>query len=213
MLLFNYYSLLLKELIFSSDQVVLRDTMLSFYSVLAGSMATLFTVSGIFLIFRIETIKSEISRGIDNFRDWVAIRAEDPLLKALGVNWEPHSWLEKDVLDHVEEALKKAKENNHPYVRALTDYLQFIKLRINHQERIKLLSVPPLVLISLIFINALHNLVIVDLLISKYRFELYGDVALELSLLLFLIIYLVFFISYAILEPRNFIINTPKRKS
>lgn len=214
MLLFSHFSLLLKDFVLYSPSAELKTTMLYFYSALAQSMAALFVVSGIFLIFRIEMIQAEISRGIDNFREWVAFRISerDPAIGTLGINREPRSWLVKDVLDHIDEALKNAKEKNHPYIKAFTDYSSFITYRLNYQKWLKLFSFPPFILIGFIFLNALYSLAIVDLLVYKYRVDLYGDVAFKLGLTLFVIIYLLIFIFFAIRGPRDWIINTPKTR-
>ncbi len=214
MLLFNYHSLLLKEFIFSSNAEALKATLLVFYSTMAGSMAALFVVSGIFLMFRLESIQSEINIGIDNFRNWVALRIKinDPEITTLKINQEPHSWLVKDVLDHIEVALKIAVEKNHLYTRALTDYFNFITGRLNYQTRIKILGFIPFILIGYIFLNSLYNLAIIDLLICKYRIGLYVDIASSLGLTFFVLIYLLIFMFLTILGPRNSLINTPKTR-
>lgn len=212
MLLFNYYSLLLREAIFSSDVEALKTTMLSFYSTLAGVMAALFVVSGIFLMFRMEAIQSEIDIAIDNFRNWVALRVQmkDSNIDVLKINQEPHSWLPKDVLDHIKAALRIAKKSEHEYTTALTDYFDFINGRLRYQAGIKVFSFIPFLMISYIFLNAIYNLVVIDLLISKYRFNLYEDITSSLSWTLMVVLYLIFFMFIAILGPRSSIINAPK---
>ena len=214
MLIFNYHSLLLKEFMFSTEPEALKITMLYFYSTLAQSMAALFVVSGIFLIFRIEMIQNEINGGIDNFRNWVAFRinVRDPEINTLGINIEPHSWLPKDVLVHIEAALQIARNRNHQYTRALTDYFTFIAGRLNYQKWLKLFSFPPFILIGLIFCNAIYNLTIIDLLISKYRVDLYTDIVFELGITLFTGVYLLIFIFFAILGPRDWMINNPRTR-
>jgi hypothetical protein len=214
MLLFNHYFLLLKESIFCSSPDALKTTLLYFYSTLAQSMAALFAVSGIFLIFRIEMIHNETNRGIDNFRNWVTFRINtgDIEIKNLGIDKEPHSWLPKDVLPHIETALEIAKAKNHPYTKALTDYFKFIAGRLNYQKWLKLFAFPPFILIGLIFCNALYNLAIVDLLVYKYRTNILAEVASDLNLTSFTGIYLIVLIFFIFLGPRDWMINNPKTR-
>lgn len=188
------------------------NSLLYFYSSVAQSMAALFAISGIFLIFRIEVVKSEISKGIDNFRKWVAFRISivDPAINALGINKEPHSWLDKDVLDHIEESLDNARKNVPAYEKALTDYFIFIKSRLDYQVLLKKYAFPPFVVISVIFFDALCFLPKMTLLISEYPAILCVNTIAILSLIFCLLVYLIVFIFFVIREPKNFIINTPR---
>ena len=128
----------------------------------------------------------------------------------LQINQEPHSWLPKDVLDHIKAALRIAKNSGHVDTMALTDYFDFINGRLWYQTIIKIIAFIPFLIIGYVFLNALYNLTIIDLLICKYRLNLYEDVTSSLSWTFIIVLYLIFFIFFAILGPRSSIINAPK---
>ena len=217
----THFFIILENFILSAQLSELKTTVLYFYSALAQSMAALFAVSGIFLIFRIQIIHQEISKSSDNFREWVKFRlySRDPKtgswivdkgIAELGVDVEPDSWLVKDILDHIDYLLKKAKEKQSKYTKALTDYFNYINSRKRFEHFIKLFAFPPFLLTGIVFLNALYSLSITDYLVKYHRGILFYDITNKLILCFAIIIYLLFYILYVIKGPKDSNINNPK---
>ena len=92
-----------------------------------------YTLFCVFVIFSYQEINNKIRTAYNNFRDWVKFRLKDgnqegALLKALGIDKEPDSWLEKDVIFQIFYFYKNVlfKEIK-PYENAATDYYKYTK--------------------------------------------------------------------------------------
>lgn len=134
----------------------LRDMLIPFY--------TLFCI---FIIFVYQEINNRIRRGCDNFRDWVKYRLDEGkdeagLLKVLGMDKEPYSWLEKDVVFQMFYFYKKVHfENIKPYLKASKDYYIYIREYLRFKEHIfvllLILTILMIVVISFQWTNILFG--------------------------------------------------------
>lgn len=103
-------------------------------SIIKDSLFPSFTLFCIFVIFIYQEINEKIREAYRSFREWIKFRmqsnnsGENLLLHALGMNNEPDSWLEKDVIFHMFYFYKKVRsENIVAYKKASEDYYSYVK--------------------------------------------------------------------------------------
>jgi len=123
-----------------------------------------YTLFCVFVIFSYQEINNKIRTAYNNFRDWVKFRLKDgnqegALLKALGIDKEPDSWLEKDVIFQIFYFYKNVlfKEIK-PYENAATDYYKYTKEYLKFKKYILRLLLYLTILMPIIFhLSILQN--------------------------------------------------------
>lgn len=131
-------------------------------------------------------------------------------MKALGINYEPKSWLEKDILPHIEDFIEKEKlVKNSGLLRALTDYHTHITNQHSFKDVLKKKLRISVILISVIFLNSIITIPFLNYLVYKQSLALRIDVLTSLAFSIVLIVDLIRYIFFALKPPEDAFSNNP----
>ncbi len=148
-----------------------------YYSGLLMLSATFATVSGVFGLFRMQAISTDLTDSYNRFRNWIIYRIEHPLvdpkekaylMQVLKVDREPNSWLEKDVFDNIESFKERDRKNLSLYKNALKDYYDYLKSRIEFRKKLIWLMFVPFAVFVVLAVLSLFVMLGIYLFIKIY---------------------------------------------
>jgi|GEM_PF-3079512 len=180
----KFLEALTKMMLTSNDP---QTTLLYFYSATAQSLAALFTVSGIFVIFRLQALDNQLNNGYEAFREWVSVRVNArqgdilayqraPLL-LLETDIEPHSWLDKDIPDHLTTLYANARERGSFLVTALRDYHDTFRNILKYKLVLISFALLAMTFNAYLFYDSLAHLVLLNTSHLPEKLMIHKDVA------------------------------------
>jgi hypothetical protein len=188
----------------------------SFYSGLLALSVAFATVSSIFGLFRMQAISDDLTKAYDSFRNWVIYRFEkEPavaqyLRKELLVDKEPNSWLEKDILEHIDYYRNEDRKKLKLFVKAFDDYFDSISLKIKVRRKLYYLVLIPFLMFMLLAFFSLFMILRINLFVN---FDLYSILQITFFIgwvTFFTLMFLGYVVNYSLRDLIAKNINNPK---